>query len=226
MRRRHVQHKRQQAQQRRFNKVIAPYWKSLAPPKKTFIDPTQYQLPELDVLPDPTDGRFRRGKILPHEMIDAASRGELARVRQAIELDGVDPSYVDPDLWGDTALHRASENGHMNVVRYLCLRANCNTRAKSEANGETAQRAAEKAEQWHIVAFLKGFEQWQSQAEESSTFGTRADALAVSSGDVAKSTMSSSHRLLRVVRPPKVRDSILPNLERLSTNENAALHRK
>ena len=162
-------------------------------------------MPELDVL----ENVGHRTKILPHEMIDAASRGELTRVRQAIELDGVNASYVDPDFWGDTALHRAAENGHMHVVRYLCLRASCNTRAKSEANGETAQRAAEKACQWHIVAFLKGFEQWQIHAEASSTCNSRAEALAVSAGDVASAMLSPKYRLLKVMRVRPLRTALV-----------------
>lgn len=216
-----MKHKQLKAQHRRFNKAIAPYWKSLESPTRSFVDPKQYQMPDLGVLED----IGHRAKILPHEMIDAASKGELTRVRQAIELDGVNASYVDPDLWGDTALHRAAENGHMHVVRYLCLRASCNTRAKSDANGETAQRAAEKALQWHIVAFLKGFEQWQSRAEESSTCNSRAEALRVSAGDVATATLSPKYRLLEVVRTPTLssssgtnNSSILPNLERVASS--------
>ena len=89
------------------------------------------------------------------------------------------------------------------------LRANCNTRARSEANGESAQRAAEKAGQWHVVAFLKGFEQWQCKAEESSTFLTRRKALEVSSGQLSDARLSP--------KSLQQRSSIIPNLRRVAS---------
>ena len=208
MRRHHLKNRaRQLTQQKRFNKALAPYWKNLSQPKLTFADPKEYKLPDLADINDALESK-NRSCVLPHEMLDAAMKGELTTVRQAIELDGVSPDYKDRDFWGDTALHRAAENGHLHVVKYLVLRASCNTRAKSAANGETAQRAAEKTGQWHIVAFLKGFEQWQCTAEESSTFLTRREALKVSSGQFSDARLSPKSLHLK--------SSIIPNLERVA----------
>ena len=97
-------------------KAIAPYWmksntdeQGPSSPTSLTLHPNQY-LPapytanDLQILLDQQSKK--RNRILGHEMLDAAMRGDVTKVRLAIEIDGNDPDYVDPDLWGDTSLIR------------------------------------------------------------------------------------------------------------------------
>jgi hypothetical protein len=181
--------------------TIAPYWissdKGPSSPN-SLIHPNNYQpveFPLNDLQKILDSNPKRRQRILPFEMIDAAMRGNLTKIRLAIEVDGVDPDYVDPDLWGDTALIRASEYGALHVVKYLVLNARANVEFVSNTNRDTAMKIAEKFKRHHVVAFLCGFLSWQRKTE-SSTYLTRRAAADVTGGEAARAQLSPKRLLL------------------------------
>jgi hypothetical protein len=163
------------------NKIIAPYWHVASNTNKAVaLHPNEYQASKYESLEKILANEpKRRNKNLSHEMIDAAMRGELTKVRMAIEVDGRDPDYVDQDFWGDTALIRACEHGQLHIVRYLILNANANIDEKSN-DGNTAIQIAMKFKRQHITAFLDGYKSWQRKAE-SSTYLTRRAAMDITS---------------------------------------------
>ena len=173
---------RQQRQQSTSiqSNTIAPYWiADQGPSSPTSLHPDEYQATQYSStsLQQAIDAQpKRRHKILGHEMIDAAMRGELTKVRVAIEIDGVNPDHVDGDLWGDTALMRAAEHGQLHVVKYLALNANANCDQRSNNSCDDALGLAVKFKRHHIVAFLTGFMSWQRKAA-SSTYLTRRSAM-------------------------------------------------
>jgi ankyrin repeat protein len=164
------------------NKTIAPYWiANQSATSPTHLHPNIYQPTKFapKELQDVLDNQpKRRHRMLGHELIDAAQKGLLLQVRSACEIDGINPDSVDTDLWGDTALMRACEYGHLHVVRYLVLNAQANLELKDNT-GDHALRIAQKWKRAHVVAFLEGFLSWQRKAE-SSTYLTRRAATHIS----------------------------------------------
>ena len=60
---------------------------------------------------------LRFGGIKMGDLCWYSKKGDLQGVKRCIEQDGVDINYTD--CFGETALIRASQNGHLEIVKYL-----------------------------------------------------------------------------------------------------------
>eukprot|EP00949_MAST-11_sp_MAST-11-sp1_P003720 g3720.t1 len=109
----------------------------------------------------------RRKLYTRASMIDAATHGDLETVKEAIRA-GVGINSIDPDFYGETALHRASIAGHLHIVDWLvsCGGAQCDVRSH---DGKTPLDVAEEFQQRHIVNYLRGVTRWQLQTPSSTT---------------------------------------------------------
>ena len=82
------------------------------------------------------------------ELVYWASLGELAEVEKSL-ANGTDVNSADEE--GYSALHAASENGYLDVVKLLVEKG-----ANVDYKGEyTALQLAEMAEQVEIIEYLK-----------------------------------------------------------------------
>ena len=83
------------------------------------------------------------------ELVYWASLGELAEVEKSL-ANGTDVNSADEE--GYSALHAASENGYLDVVKLLVEKG-----ANVDYKGEyTALQLAEMAEQVEIIEYFKG----------------------------------------------------------------------
>jgi ankyrin repeat protein len=83
------------------------------------------------------------------ELVYWASLGELAEVEKSL-ANGTDVNSADEE--GYSALHAASENGYLDVVKLLVEKG-----ANVDYKGEyTAFQLAEMAEQVEIIEYFKG----------------------------------------------------------------------
>ena len=68
-------------------------------------------------------------------LVDSAEKGDLAKIKQLVEQQGVDVNAKDSST-GGTALMYASYSGHLEIVKYLISKG-ADVNAKSD-NGSTA----------------------------------------------------------------------------------------
>jgi Ankyrin repeats (many copies) len=87
------------------------------------------------------------------EIIRAAKKGDLAKVKGLIELDGALVHAADTD--GSTPLHCATWKGHVETVAFLLTAgANVNAQNNNEHWGTTPLHAAAHANQAAIAKLL------------------------------------------------------------------------
>jgi ankyrin repeat protein len=86
------------------------------------------------------------------DLIEAAKRGDLARVRTLLAADASLLAATDREF-GATALHWAALKGHASVVQFL-LAQGADTQARN-GEGETPLQVAERAGKKDVVALLE-----------------------------------------------------------------------
>jgi ankyrin repeat protein len=87
------------------------------------------------------------------DLESAASSGKTWRVKVALQKDN-DVNEKNAD--GETPLHHAVENGHLEIVRLL-VEHGADTQAETD-DGKTALQIAETENQTEIVEYLKSLE--------------------------------------------------------------------
>lgn len=75
------------------------------------------------------------------DFLDAAYNGDLVTVKRLCRNHGLefDVNAGDPDYFGDTALHKASEQGHFEIVQFLCEECGADVTIHSSPSSQSPQ---------------------------------------------------------------------------------------
>ena len=75
------------------------------------------------------------------DFLDAAYNGDLVTVKRLCRYHGLefDVNAGDPDYFGDTALHKASEQGHFAIVQFLCEECGADVLVHSSPSSQSPQ---------------------------------------------------------------------------------------